>query len=207
MLEYNIGTNLSDAYLDVQAKLNTILNQLPDGAERPSILKLDTQSQPTMYLSLTGNRPAYELRDLADNFIKDRLSSVPGVAGVAVAGGEKREIQVLVDKQRLNAYGLSINTIVRTLQGANLNVPAGRITEGERDYNVRLLGEFASIEELRELEIFLPNNRNPMARQRDSPQGCRDSARRRGRTHGGHPRQRQRGCHVGHPEDQRRQRD
>jgi hydrophobic/amphiphilic exporter-1 (mainly G- bacteria), HAE1 family len=82
-LEFNIGTNLSDAYLEVQSKLNTILNQLPEGAERPTILKLDTQSQPTMYLSLTGNRPAYELRDLAENVIKDRLASVPGVAGVA----------------------------------------------------------------------------------------------------------------------------
>jgi HAE1 family hydrophobic/amphiphilic exporter-1 len=163
-LEFYIGTDISQAYIDVQAKLNTILSQLPEGAERPTVAKLDTQSQPTMYISLTGNRPAYELRDLAENIIKDRLSSVPGVAAVSVAGGEKREIQVLVDKQRLNAYGLSINAIVRTLQGANLNVPAGRITEGERDYNVRLLGEFQSVDELRELEIYLPNNRNPMAR-------------------------------------------
>ena len=162
-LEFNIGTNLSDAYLEVQSKLNTILNQLPEGAERPTILKLDTQSQPTMYLSLTGNRPAYELRDLAENVIKDRLASVPGVAGVAIGGGEKREIQVLVDKQRLNAYGLSINAIVRTLQGANLNVPAGRITEGDRDYNVRLLGEFRSVDELRNLRLYLQNPRNPMA--------------------------------------------
>jgi len=86
------------------------------------------------------------------------------VAAVSVAGGQKREIQVAVDKQRLNAYGLSINAIVRTLQGANLNVPAGRITEGERDYNVRLLGEFRSVDELRNLEIYLQNPRNPMQR-------------------------------------------
>lgn len=163
-LEFYIGTDISQAYIDVQAKVNTILGQLPDGAERPTILKLDTQSQPTMYLSLTGNRPPYELRDLAENIIKDRLSSVPGVAAVSVAGGQKREIQVAVDKRRLNAYGLSINAIVQALQAANLNVPAGRITEGERDYNVRLLGEFKSVDELRNLEIYLPNSRNPMQR-------------------------------------------
>lgn len=57
VLEFYIGTDISQAYIDVQAKLNTVLGQLPDGAERPTILKLDTQSQPTMYLSLTGNRP------------------------------------------------------------------------------------------------------------------------------------------------------
>lgn len=163
-LEFYIGTDISQAYIDVQAKVNTVLGQLPDGAERPTILKLDTQSQPTMYLSLTGNRPPYELRDLAENIIKDRLSSVPGVAAVSVAGGQKREIQVAVDKRRLNAYGLSINALVRALQTANLNVPAGRITEGQRDYNVRLLGEFRSVDELRSLEIYLPNSRNPMQR-------------------------------------------
>ncbi|MFN7016240.1 MAG: efflux RND transporter permease subunit [Fimbriimonadales bacterium] len=163
-LEFYIGTDISQAYIDVQAKVNTAIAQLPEGAERPTILKLDTQSQPTMYISLTGNRPAYELRDLAENVIKDRLASVPGVAAVSVAGGEKREIQVAVDKQRLNAYGLSINAIVRALQGASLNVPAGRITEGERDYSVRLLGEFKSVDELRNLEIYLQNPRNPMQR-------------------------------------------
>ncbi|MDW8052516.1 MAG: efflux RND transporter permease subunit [Armatimonadota bacterium] len=164
VLEFNIGTDIGQAYIDVQAKVNAALRQLPPGAERPTILKLDTQSQPSMYISLTGNRPPYELRELAENIIKDRLSSVPGVAAVSVAGGQKREILVAVDKQRLNAYGLSINAIVRALQGANLNVPAGRITEGERDYSVRLIGEFESVDELRNLEIYLQNPRNPMAR-------------------------------------------
>ncbi len=163
-LEFYIGTDISQAYIDVQAKINAALAQLPDGAERPVVAKLDTQSEPILYLSLTGDRPAYELRDLADNIIKDRFGSVPGVASVSVAGGQKREIQVAVDKRRLNAYGLSINAIVRALQGANLNVPAGRITEGERDYSVRLLGEFRSVDELRNLELYLQNPRNPMAR-------------------------------------------
>ncbi len=163
-LEFYIGTDINQAYIDVQAKINAVLAQLPEGAERPIVAKLDTQSEPVLYISLTGDRPAYELRDLADNIIKDRFGSVPGVASVSVAGGQKREIQVAVDKRRLNAYGLSINSIVRALQGANLNVPAGRITEGERDYSVRLLGEFRSVDELRNLEIYLQNPRNPMQR-------------------------------------------
>jgi len=162
-LEFYIGTDIGQAYIDVQAKVNAATGLLPDDAERPIISKLDTQSQPTMYIALAGNRPPYELRDLADNIIKDRLASVPGVAAVTVSGGQKREILVAIDKERLNAYGLSINTVVRALQGANLNLPAGRITEGERDYNVRLLGEFRSVDELRNLRLYLQNPRNPMA--------------------------------------------
>ncbi|MEN3000538.1 MAG: efflux RND transporter permease subunit [Armatimonadota bacterium] len=162
-LEFYIGTDMGQAYIDVQAKVNAAVGLLPDDAERPIISKLDTQSQPTMYLALSGNRPSYELRDLADNIIKDRLSSVPGVAAVTVSGGQKREILVAIDKDRLNAYGLSINSVVRALQAANLNLPAGRITEGERDYNVRLLGEFRSVEELRNLRLYLQNPRNPAA--------------------------------------------
>jgi len=162
-LEFYIGTDIGEAYIDVQAKVNAAVGLLPRDAERPIISKLDTQSQPTMYIGMTGNRPPYELRDLADNLIKDRLSSVPGVAAVTVSGGQKREILVAIDKERLNAYGLSINQVVQALQAANLNLPAGRITEGERDYNVRLLGEFRAIEELRNLRLYLPNPRNPMA--------------------------------------------
>jgi HAE1 family hydrophobic/amphiphilic exporter-1 len=162
-LEFYIGTDVGEAYIDVQAKVNAAVGLLPRDAERPVISKLDTQSQPTMYIGMTGNRPPYELRDLADNLIKDRLSSVPGVAAVTVSGGQKREILVAIDKERLNAYGLSINAVVRALQAANLNLPAGRITEGERDYSVRLLGEFRSIDELRNLRLYLQNPRNPMA--------------------------------------------
>lgn len=163
-IEFYIGTDMAQAYIDVQAKVNAALGRLPREAERPIIAKLDTQSEPAMYLSLTGNRPAYELRDLAENVIKDQLASVPGVAAVSVAGGQKREIQVAVDKNRLNAYGLSLNTILRTLQTANLNVPAGRIVEGEREYSVRLLGEFRSVDELRNLRLYLQNPRNPAAK-------------------------------------------
>jgi HAE1 family hydrophobic/amphiphilic exporter-1 len=108
-LEFYIGTDVGEAYIDVQAKVNAAVGLLPRDAERPIISKLDTQSQPTMYIGMTGNRPPYELRDLADNLIKDRLSSVPGVAAVTVSGGQKREILVAIDKERLNAYGLSIN--------------------------------------------------------------------------------------------------
>jgi len=163
-LEFHIGTNISEAYIDVQAKVNAAISRLPRDAERPVVLKLDTQSTPAMYLSLSGNRPAYELRELAENLFKDRFGSVPGVAAVSVAGGEKREIQVAVDKNRLTAYGLSINSVVRALQAANLNVPVGRIEEGAREYNVRLLGEFRSVDELRNLRLYLQNLRNPAAR-------------------------------------------
>ncbi|MFQ3611189.1 MAG: efflux RND transporter permease subunit, partial [Fimbriimonadales bacterium] len=162
-LEFYIGTDIAEAYIDVQAKVNAAINRLPRDAERPVIAKLDTQSEPAMYLSLSGNRPPYELRDLAENLFKDRFGSVPGVASVSVAGGEKREIQVAVDKNRLNAYGLSINSIVRALQTANLNVPAGRIEEGAREYSVRLIGEFSSVDELRNLRLYLQNARNPGA--------------------------------------------
>lgn len=164
MLEFYIGTDIGQAYIDVQAKINTAIALLPQDAERPVVSKLDTQSQPTMFISLTGARPSYELRDLADNVIKDRLASVPGVAAATVSGGQKREIQVAIDKDRLNAYGLSINAVVGALQRANLNVPAGRITEGAREYSVRLLGEFKSIDDLRQLRLYLQNPRNPMAR-------------------------------------------
>ena len=85
--------------------------------------------------------------------VKDRLSQVNGVASVSVNGGDVREIKVLVDKHRLEAYGLSISQIVNTLSAENLNLPSGTIKEEQRNYAMRVLGEFKSIDDIKQLHI------------------------------------------------------
>lgn len=160
-IQFHLGTNLDVAYNDVRAKVEAIRARLPKDITPPVVSKLDINTEPILYLSLTGNRSAAELRDLADDVIKDRLASVPGVAAVTVQGGQVREIQVAIDKGRLDAYGLSLASLLRSLQAANLNLPSGKVTEGEQEYGVRVLGEFRSVDELKNLQISLPNRRNP----------------------------------------------
>src|SRR5207248_6780806 len=107
---------------------------------------------------LRGNLSSKEIRYQAETVIRYRLAQVPGVARVDVSGGDAREIRVSVDKERLQAYGLTITDVVNAIYKASANVPSGHITEGARDYDARLIGEFQSVEQLEELKLPLPND-------------------------------------------------
>jgi len=103
-------------------------------------------------MALSSARPALQVRELADDVIKDRLGKVKGVASVNITGGDKREIQVNANKSRLEAYSLSINQITQALAMGNMAVPSGTIKENNREYAVRAMGEFKNADEIRRLK-------------------------------------------------------
>ncbi len=150
------GTDVNFAHIDVKDKVDTILGRLPDGIISPVVEKFDLGASPLMELMLTGERPLPELYEYADGNVKDALSRVQGVANVDVLGGEKREIQVNLSKERLKGYGLSITDVTRAINAGNMSMPAGRITQSKDEFTVRMEGEFNSLNELRYLDVFLP---------------------------------------------------
>ncbi|MCL5103935.1 MAG: efflux RND transporter permease subunit, partial [Armatimonadetes bacterium] len=140
---------------DVRDKVSAIRQTLPKDADEPKILKLDIAALPIMTIGLAGPLSPKEMRILADDVVSDRLAKVGGVAAVNVTGGEERELSVQIDKNRLDAYGVGIDKVVTAIRGANLNVPAGSIKEGARDYAVRTVGEYKTAEEIANTRIFV----------------------------------------------------
>jgi len=155
-MEFELGTDLDVAVSDVRGKVDAARRMLPDDVESPVIQKIDVGAQPILYMGLSSKRPARELRELVDEVVKDRLGKLKGVAAVNVTGGEQREIQVNVDKSRLEAYGISISQISQALSMGNLNLPSGQIKEGGREFAIRAMGEFTSVDEIRDLKISVP---------------------------------------------------
>ncbi len=153
VLEFEWGTDMDMIALDVREKVDLIKDYLPDDAGAPMVVKFDPQSMPIMQLVLNADKPAHELRRIADDVIKNRLERLDGVASVNVSGGQEREVQVVVHPGLLQRYGISVNTVVQSLQGANLNLPAGRVTEKGLDYVLRTTGEFTSLREIEEVRI------------------------------------------------------
>ena len=149
------GTDVNFAHIDVKDKVDAMLARLPDGADPPIVEKFDLGASPIMELMLTGDQPLRELYRLADKDVKDTLSQVQGIASVDILGGEKREIQVNLSKERLKGYGLSITDVVRAIDVSNMSMPAGRITQSKDEFTVRMQGEFTSLSELYHLDIFL----------------------------------------------------
>jgi HAE1 family hydrophobic/amphiphilic exporter-1 len=157
VMEFKMGTNLDVAASDVREKVEAVKRNLPDDAYSPTVSKVDIGATPVVYIGMAGRRTPKEIRKIADDIVKDRLSKVPGVASVGISGGEIREIQVLIDKERLKAYNLTILNILQFLQAGNISLPAGSIKEERKEYSVRLVGEYKDVKEIEEQRIFVQN--------------------------------------------------
>lgn len=156
MIRFVVGVDVDFAAIDVREKISTIQAQLPKEAEAPVILKLDINAQPIVDLAVSGQRSAGELTTYVEDYLKDPLSQVSGVAQVEVLGGRLREIHVLVDEKRAAAFGLGPVAIAGALAQRSLDIPGGHVIEGRAETTVRLSGEFGSVEEIEGLQIPTP---------------------------------------------------
>jgi HAE1 family hydrophobic/amphiphilic exporter-1 len=161
-IRFRYGTDVDAAAADVRDALDRAKGLFPDEVEAPSIFKLDIGAMPVLTIGIVGQRPPRDLRKLVEDTIKPVLGQVPGVAAVSVSGGEVREIQVLAYRERLDGAQIGITELAAKLRLQNLDVPAGSIKEGVRDYSVRALGQFRSIEEIRNLLIDTPRGQLPL---------------------------------------------
>ncbi len=156
IVEFELGVDPDLAAIDVKDKVDAIRAQLPTDAEPPTILKLDINAMPIMDVTVSGPQSLEALTDFADDVVRERLARVNGVAQVSMVGGRTREVNVLVQPDRLRAYGLAITDVAALVGGENLSVPAGRVTEPGAETAIRVVGEYRSLDELLALPLFLP---------------------------------------------------
>lgn len=155
-LEFTMSTDADVAANDVQKAVDAVQTRLPDDVEKPVVQKIDMNANAIVTLAVSGKRPLNEVYDIAKDKIKSRLETLPGVAAINIIGGKQREILVEVDRQRLEAYGLSINQVTQMLEMENLTIPGGKVKQPRLEYNVRLVGKFKSLHDIEELLIPLP---------------------------------------------------
>jgi len=154
-LQFHWGTDMEFAMLHVRERLDNLVGSLPESAERPVILTSDPTNDPIISLAITGADLA-ELRDLSDAVFKRRLEQLDGVAMAAITGGPVREIQVEVDASQLNVNGVTIADVTNALDRANYSAPGGSIQRGRFRYSLRTLGEFQSVDELKDVVLARP---------------------------------------------------
>jgi len=154
-VNFQYGTDVDVAYQDVLAKMGLATRRLPPDIDPPVIFKADPSQLPVAQLAVSSQTLGpVQLRTWAEERLLDRYLAVPGVAGVEIAGGLEREIRVELDEKRLSSFGLSVLQALAALKQANLELLGGRITVGTREYIARTLGEFESIEEVRNTAIY-----------------------------------------------------
>ncbi len=157
MITLNDGADVNFLLTDAQRKINAVLNDLPEDVEAPSLNKFSLDDIAIMSLAVTSNQSEKELYDLLDNKIQPIFARISGVAKVDMVGGEEREIQVSVDPQKAEGYGVSISQIQNVIAQSNLDFPTGNVSTRESRTTIRLAGKVVDVEELRNLPITTPS--------------------------------------------------
>lgn len=157
ILEFEYGTDIDKAMNDVRDKLDLVSTTLPDGASTPTLFKFSMDDMPIMIMSATADQSLPGLAKILDDRLATPLGRVNGVGSVTVNGAPEREIHVLCDPSKLQAYGLSINGISGIIAAENQNIPSGNIDIGNETYSLRVQKEFKSSDELLNIVVGTSN--------------------------------------------------
>ncbi|MDP2996935.1 MAG: efflux RND transporter permease subunit [Bryobacterales bacterium] len=151
VLEKDIG----EAAEDVREKVSGAMQRLPPNVLPPTVAKADPDSDPVITLAVSGDRTPRELTEIADKNIRRALETVDGVGGVSIAGGRKRQINVLLDIDKLSGYRLTAQDVHTAIKQENIEAPGGRIVRGATEVGVRTLGR---VDEVREFNDIIVKN-------------------------------------------------
>lgn len=156
-LHFRQGTDVDIALQDAAKNLERARGQMPVEADPPTISKFDPSQMAIYEVAFSSpTRDLVSLRDWVEFRLRPQLLMIEGVASADVSGGLQREIQVVIDQERLRSYGLTVSQIIEALRSANQDVAAGRISSPTREVVGKTAGKFQSVREIAELPLVLP---------------------------------------------------
>ena len=158
-LIFEYGTDLDTALQNASRLLERARAQLPDDVEPPRLRKWDPGASSVYEAGFSSDlRTPREVRDWVDNRLAPQLQAIRGVSGVEAIGGQERELEVIVDQQRLRSYGLTLGGVADQLAQENLNVAAGNVTSSSLDVMARTDGRFTSPEQIANVLLNVPGS-------------------------------------------------
>src|SRR5580765_941171 len=165
VVNFNIGVPTLNASQDIRGKVAAIRGNLPREIDEPIIQRIDPAATPIVSVAI--NAPALTPRavsDIADKLVKRRLENVPGVGAVNLVGEAKREVQVVVDRTRLEAYNLSLAQIVDALRTQNVDAPVGTADRGTTEAMVRVSARGTSAAQIADIPVKRVGERTLLVR-------------------------------------------
>jgi hydrophobic/amphiphilic exporter-1 (mainly G- bacteria), HAE1 family len=146
--EFRLGTNINNAQQDAQAKINAIRSEFPTDVKEPVLQRFDMNAQAIVSVAVESQVTDIKaLSTIVEKTIKKRIETVPGVGRVDIVGEAKREIQIALDRDKLKAYGLTYAQVAQAMQRENIDLPAGKLTQGRQEPLVRVAGKFKSLDQ------------------------------------------------------------
>lgn len=153
LLQYDYSVDTNDAYLDLRAALDSVERSLPDDCQSPIVMKMDINSMPSMMYSLSTTDGS-DVLSLANDEIVPELKAVSSVASVEVSGGRENYIQVKLDEEAMNQYGLTMSSIAQFIATTDFTVPIGSLEQGTQSISAISTADVTTVEDLREIPLF-----------------------------------------------------
>ena len=152
-VQFVLEKDVNVAAQEVENRVQTVIPNLPDTADQPIVLKLDSDAAPVLRIVVSGPVPLREVTEVAKNRIKERIEAVNGVGQVTMIGAQERQINVWVDPDKMRSYNVTPAEVATALKLQNSEFPSGRLDEGQKETSVRTMGKIRKPEEFSEVVV------------------------------------------------------
>jgi HAE1 family hydrophobic/amphiphilic exporter-1 len=153
IVTFDLAKNGDVAAQEIQNKVNLIVPDLPQSAKQPMVQKFDPDAAPIVQIAVSAPRSLRDVTMIADKEIKQKLENAKGVGEIAIVGGARREIHVLVDPERLRAYNLTAADVFYALRAQNMELPGGNLNAGAKEFTVRTTGRVVEAANFNEIPV------------------------------------------------------
>jgi HAE1 family hydrophobic/amphiphilic exporter-1 len=154
IIRFVLEKNTDVASQEVRDRLQLVIPELPKDIDLPTVQKLDPDASPILYLAMRWpGRPIQEVTELADKRVRRQIESVNGVGQVAIAGGQKRQVNVWLDPIRMRGANVTAPDVQRAIATQNLTMPGGRVDTGPEQLTLRIHGRVERPEEIGDLVV------------------------------------------------------
>jgi HAE1 family hydrophobic/amphiphilic exporter-1 len=156
-LTFNLEKDPDQAFTEIQQKLSTVVNRLPETADPPVAQKSDPDSQPILQYVISAPLNVIELSTLVENLIQERIESADGVGEVFLQGSRQRQIKVFVNPDRLRAYNLSVTDVSAAIRSQNQELPGGNLIEGAKTLGLRTMSKLTEVDQFNDVVVTTRN--------------------------------------------------
>ncbi len=160
VIKFKLGTDIKESEQQVRNRINNVRNKLPKDAKEPVVRRFDPADQPIMSIAINSKLKPDDLYDVANEKVKPLLERVQDVGLVRIVGGQKKEIQIIVDKKKLQEHRLSMNQVSQKIQDTSKDIPIGKFESKSSETVLRTAGEFSDLEQIKDVSVnFLGSDR------------------------------------------------
>ena len=152
-INFNWNANLDVGLVDIVQRVNRVISQLPTGVSQPIVLRFDLTQLPVCNIAVSGDIDERDLYDLAFNNIEPQIEHLSGVASAQVLGGRIREIHVVVDRNRMQALQMPVQTVMNAIASSNLIIPSGNLRTGPYDYSLKTESRFNVVQPIENIVL------------------------------------------------------